>query len=80
MSGVTDAALFFQVWSRMPDDVYLNNPSLLPASSGKNPEFRQLPHSEEAEMALLGAIMYDNRAFDRIGDWPETSSAASDFT
>ena len=60
----------------MPDDVYLNNPSLLPASSGKNPEFRQLPHSEEAEMALLGAIMYDNRAFDRIGDFLEENHFA----
>ncbi len=31
--------------------------------------FRQPPHSEEAEMALLGAIMYDNRGFDRVGEF-----------
>ncbi|MFY7960414.1 MAG: replicative DNA helicase [Elsteraceae bacterium] len=53
----------------MPDDVNLNSPPLLPSGGGKNADFRQLPHSEEAEMALLGAIMYDNRAFDRIGDF-----------
>jgi replicative DNA helicase len=30
--------------------------------------FRRLPHSEAAEMALLGAILHDNRAIERAGD------------
>jgi len=33
-----------------------------------NPHYRLLPHNIEAEQGLLGALLVDNRAFEKIGD------------
>ena len=39
--------------------------------SGANPDpaFRLAPHNVEAEQALLGAILVNNDAFDRVSDF-----------
>lgn len=34
-----------------------------------NPHHRVLPHNEEAEQGLLGALLVDNRALEKIGDF-----------
>lgn len=34
-----------------------------------SPSYRVLPHNEEAEQGLLGALMIDNRAYEKIGDF-----------
>ncbi len=33
-----------------------------------NPHYRVLPHNQEAEQGLLGALLVDNRAYEKIGD------------
>jgi len=38
------------------------------ASSMETPGFRILPHNIEAEQALLGALLVDNRALENVGD------------
>ena len=38
-------------------------------AAGLTPLLRRLPHNVEAEMALLGAILVDNRAFERVSDF-----------
>lgn len=38
------------------------------ASSLESPGFRILPHNLEAEQALLGALLTDNRALENVGD------------
>lgn len=48
------------------------NTQSAPAKNNKNGEdssYRQLPYNEEAEQALLGAILVDNRAMEKIGDF-----------
>jgi replicative DNA helicase len=37
------------------------------------PEFRQVPASAEAEQALLGAILINNEAFDKVADFLEAA-------
>ncbi len=39
------------------------------ASDDKTPAFRLAPHNIEAEQALLGAILVNNDAFDRVSDF-----------
>jgi replicative DNA helicase len=41
----------------------------LAAASDLAPLLRRLPHNVEAEMALLGAILVNNRAFERVSDY-----------
>lgn len=38
-------------------------------SQTQNPHYRVLPHNEEAEQALLGALLVDNRAYEKIADF-----------
>jgi replicative DNA helicase len=35
----------------------------------ERPEPRQMPHNEEAEQGLLGALLIDNRAYERVSDF-----------
>jgi replicative DNA helicase len=38
--------------------------------SGESPvSYRVLPHNQDAEQALLGALLVDNRAYERVGDF-----------
>ncbi|MCB1556621.1 MAG: replicative DNA helicase [Alphaproteobacteria bacterium] len=37
--------------------------------AGNQPAYRVLPHNLEAEQGLLGALMVDNRAMEKIGDF-----------
>ncbi len=41
------------------------------ASAGDNFGYRQLPQNEEAEQALLGAVLIDNSAFDQVSTFLE---------
>jgi replicative DNA helicase len=51
-------------------DQFAAKTSLSPASSPvQDPTFRIAPHNIEAEQALLGAILVNNDAFDRISDF-----------
>ena len=43
--------------------------SALAYRSGAEPNFRVAPHNIEAEQALLGAILINNDAFDRVSDF-----------
>jgi replicative DNA helicase len=43
-------------------------PPFPPGQDATGAEIAQLPHSLEAEQALLGALLYDNAAFERLGD------------
>ena len=45
-------------------------PSLL-APASQAPSFRSAPHNLEAEQALLGAILINNEAHDRVSDFLE---------
>ena len=38
-------------------------------SAAKSPTYRLAPHNIEAEQALLGAILVNNDAFDRVSDF-----------
>ena len=45
-------------------------PPALPAPERtEQPAYRMLPHNMEAEQGLLGALLVDNRAMERIGDF-----------
>src|SRR5262245_13712943 len=46
------------------------NPALI--SNGTSLPFRQAPHNIEAEQALLGAILINNEAFDRVSGFLES--------
>ena len=37
-------------------------------NNADNPHYRELPHNMEAEQGLLGALLVDNRAYEKIGD------------
>src|SRR5438477_4396520 len=39
------------------------------SSAEAGPLYRQLPYNEEAEQGLLGTLLIDNRALERIGDF-----------
>jgi len=45
----------------------LRNP--LPGGDGREPNYRVAPHNIEAEQALLGALLVNNDAFDRVSDF-----------
>lgn len=40
----------------------------LPRGDNDGPGYRMLPHNLEAEQGLLGAVMIDNRALEKVGD------------
>ncbi len=48
-------------------DQITSNQAQAPEQSD-NPHYRVLPHNQEAEQGLLGALLVDNRAYERIGD------------
>lgn len=39
------------------------------ASNDSSPQYRLMPHNMEAEQGLLGALLIDNRALERVGDF-----------
>ena len=39
------------------------------AAPRATPEYRTAPHNEEAEQALLGAILVNNKAYERVGEF-----------
>ena len=46
-------------------------PATAPRNDSQDPQLLQLkvpPHSVEAEQSLLGALLLDNQAFDRVAD------------
>ena len=45
-----------------------NNTTWAAATEDEVPRLRVPPHSIEAEQAVLGGLLLDNRAFDRVGD------------
>ena len=45
----------------------LKEPPVTPDSAA--PSYRVLPHNMEAEQGLLGALLIDNRAYEKIGDF-----------
>src|SRR5277367_1328235 len=53
----------------MPAIETLAERARLGASASPEPTFRLAPHNIEAEQALLGAILVNNDAFDRISDF-----------
>ena len=46
-----------------------NFPGRLPAANSGERAYRSPPHNLEAEQALLGAILVNNDAFDRVSDF-----------
>jgi replicative DNA helicase len=40
-----------------------------PPAAGPGPEYRTPPHNEEAEQALLGAILVNNRSFEKVAEF-----------
>lgn len=40
-----------------------------PATSGEEPEYRTPPHNLEAEQALLGALLTNNRALEKVSEY-----------
>ena len=53
----------------MPAIENLAGSAFLAGSAGAEPAFRLAPHNIEAEQALLGAILVNNDAFDRVSDF-----------
>jgi replicative DNA helicase len=41
----------------------------VPAATGSSPEYRQQPHNIEAEQALLGALLVNNKALERVAEF-----------
>jgi replicative DNA helicase len=51
-------------------DQFVTRPGLVAVSGpARDPSFRIAPHNIEAEQALLGAILVNNDAFDRVSDF-----------
>ena len=48
-------------------------------SSGKEASFRVAPHNIEAEQALLGAILINNDAYDRVSDFLKPEHFSEEF-
>ena len=46
-----------------------SRPASVRAAASLAPLLRRLPHNVDAEMALLGAILVNNRAFERVADF-----------
>ncbi|MFI5010710.1 MAG: replicative DNA helicase [Hyphomicrobiales bacterium] len=57
----------------------MSNAVALKTTSPPSPEFRQLPASVEAEQALLGAILINNEAFDRVADFLDAAHFAEEI-
>jgi replicative DNA helicase len=56
----------------MAEPVFLPTDKLRAAAEAREPvNFRQVPHNIEAEQALLGAILINNEALDRVTDFLE---------
>jgi replicative DNA helicase len=47
----------------------MSNALTLPRSAPETPVFREAPHNVEAEQALLGAILVNNEALDRVSNF-----------
>jgi replicative DNA helicase len=47
----------------------MNNAAILPRPVPETPVFREAPHNLEAEQALLGAILVNNEAVDRVSSF-----------
>ncbi len=61
-------------------DQFVTRPSLLTASApAREPSFRVAPHNLEAEQALLGAILVNNDAFDRVSDFLRAEHFSEDL-
>lgn len=52
----------------MVQDLVIKKPVVTKAADEK-PAYRILPHNLEAEQGLLGALLVDNRAYEKIGDF-----------
>ncbi|MEQ9811613.1 MAG: replicative DNA helicase [Azospirillaceae bacterium] len=48
-----------------------SNIAILPTAERQEARYRQLPQNEEAEQALLGAILVNNEAIDRVSEFLE---------
>jgi replicative DNA helicase len=57
----------------------MSNAVALKADSPISPEYREAPRSIEAEQALLGAILINNEAFDKVSDFLDASHFAEDI-
>ena len=57
----------------------MSNAVALKADSPNSPEYREAPRSIEAEQALLGAILINNEAFDKVSDFLDASHFAEDI-
>ena len=54
----------------MAEPVLLPTEKLRAVAEASEPvQFRQVPHNIEAEQALLGAILVNNEALDRVSDF-----------
>ncbi len=57
----------------MVQDIVLENPAAetpgLKGGGDEKPIYRILPHNIEAEQGLLGALLVNNRSFEKIGDY-----------
>ncbi len=51
----------------------MSNAVALKPIASPSPEYRQVPASAEAEQALLGAILINNEAFDKVADFLDPS-------
>ncbi len=49
-------------------NAYANDERMDSRENDDNPHYRQLPHNQEAEQGLLGALLIDNRAVERISE------------
>ena len=43
------------------------------SSDHGNDQNNTAPHNIEAEQALLGALLFDNEVYNRVGDWLEAT-------
>ncbi|MGO9682480.1 MAG: replicative DNA helicase [Beijerinckiaceae bacterium] len=57
----------------------LNAPAPAPANGATSPVYRMPPHNIEAEQALLGAILVNNDAFDRVSDFLKPQHFSEDL-
>jgi len=57
----------------------MSNALALKPSLPNPPEFREAPRSIEAEQALLGAILINNEAFDKVSDFLDASHFSEDI-
>jgi replicative DNA helicase len=57
----------------------MSNAFALATVPSGQPEFREAPRSVEAEQALLGAILINNEAFDKVADFLDASHFAEEI-